>query len=100
MKPLCVQCQVEMRVSKTGIYVFEMAKSVEGIYRIWQADAHKCDGCSHVVIFNYARQPIAEHFEDDFKQRVKTIMSTAMFVYAHEVQGGQIVTKEFEWKSF
>ena len=72
-KPLCVDCGLEYKVWKTGVYVFEMFKNDSQVYRIWQADVQMCSGCHHAVVFGFAARPLVEHFEDGFEAKKRQI---------------------------
>lgn len=82
MKPICVPCQRFFRPEKTGYYFLEGMPAVDraepGVskpeqwkpYKVWVGDRWICHGCGAMVIYGVGRNPIAEHYEDDFKKRI------------------------------
>ena len=61
MRPVCVECQIEMEPLKNGVTV-ELMTASEG-YQKWMADSHRCPGCGHEIVANFGRQALAEHFD-------------------------------------
>lgn len=72
-QPVCVPCGLTFKVEKAGVSVFEMFKSDKEVYRIWQADKLRCRGCGVEVIYGFGQRPLAEHFQDGFKEKVDAI---------------------------
>lgn len=35
-------------------------------YKLWNADLAKCEVCEAEVVFRFAGNPFAQHFEEDF----------------------------------
>lgn len=82
MKPVCVPCQRFYRAKKTGYYFVEgMPKANEARpgteepeawqpYKLWVGDLYECQGCGAQTIVGVAREPIAEHYQKDFKDLV------------------------------
>jgi hypothetical protein len=48
VRPVCVQCKVEMRCSKTGAFVTHDN-------RIWSGDAFRCESCDAEVIVGFGQ---------------------------------------------
>ena len=64
MKPICVDCQLEMAPKKTGVAVEEMTAS--GSYMLRAGDVFACPNCNFEVIAGRPLKPIAEHYEANF----------------------------------
>ena len=85
MRPICVPCQRFFKVTKNDFWFIEAMpirdKAVPGNthpddwkpYKIWAADKHECQGCGAVILSGFAQQPIAEHYEPDFADKVKRL---------------------------
>jgi len=88
MKPICVKCHRFFRVIKNGFYFVESMPKVNGAkpglvepenwqpYKIWSADKWQCPSCSAVILSGFGAKPIAEHFEPDFKDWLKSLGAT------------------------
>lgn len=90
MKPVCVPCQRFYRIHLTGAYFVEnMPKpgvhhALPGTqepfqwqpYKLWVGDLWKCEGCQAEIIVGVSNQPIAEHYQPDFSQRVERLNAT------------------------
>lgn len=61
MKPVCVECLVEMKPEKNGVYI-ELRTPQP--YQIWSGDMWKCPNCKRKVVSGYGRAPVAEHFDE------------------------------------
>ena len=48
MRPVCVQCKIEMRCSKTGA-------KVSHDNRIWAGDQFRCGSCEAEVVVNFGQ---------------------------------------------
>lgn len=70
MSPVCVACQVEMRVVKNDYCVEEMADA-EHPYRVWFTDLWGCQKCGVKVVVGFARQPWGEYWQPDYQQKAK-----------------------------
>lgn len=65
MRPACVQCQCEMRCSKTGATIVVMSGGEP--YQLWQADIFQCPGCGFEAVTGWASKPIRHSGQEDFK---------------------------------
>jgi hypothetical protein len=85
MKPVCVPCQRFFRQTKTGFYFIEGMPVGPGRpkpgtaepdkwkpYKLWSGDKWECEGCGAEILSGFGLKPIAEHYEDDFAQAVKS----------------------------
>jgi hypothetical protein len=82
MKPICVPCQRFFKPEKTGFYFLEGMPFGERVkpgkaeahkwkpYKLWCGDRWKCEGCGEVIIVGTGREAIAEHYQDDFSEKV------------------------------
>jgi hypothetical protein len=82
MKPACVKCLRFFRPKKTGLKFIEgMPKHNDALpgtiepdqwepYKLWSGDLWECKGCGAQIISGVGRDPIAEHYEANFKELV------------------------------
>lgn len=54
-----------MKPYKNGVLVAEMFEKNRAVYRYWYADVWHCAICNLKVIFRFAEEPAAQHFEKD-----------------------------------
>ena len=83
MKPICVPCQRFFRIKKTGYCFIEgmpkEGKALPGTqepekwqpYKLWGGDLWECQGCGTKIISGIPREPLAEHYEKDFDEKVQ-----------------------------
>jgi hypothetical protein len=81
-KPACLKCQRFYRPKHNGIFVEERMPSFSGAaagtsqpnswepYKLWCADLWECEGCGHQLVSGYAREPVAEHYQQDYNSIV------------------------------
>ena len=87
LKPICVKCRRFYRMQRAGFY-FTEGMPKDGThrpqsgaehdaewqdYKLWCGDLWVCQGCGHQLISGTGRQPVREHYHDDFadaKERV------------------------------
>jgi hypothetical protein len=74
-KMVCADCQTELKIETSGIYVFEMFCEPPKVYKIWCADEWKCHGCGKTVIAGFGSGAIAEHFEEEFETVKENILA-------------------------
>ena len=67
-KMVCVKCEVEFRVRKHGVKVFEMCNENQDIYKIWNTNKWRCPKCGVEVIAGFGSMPIVEHYEAGFDE--------------------------------
>lgn len=84
MKPICVKCQRFYHIKKTGMYFIEgmpaKNSSPPGTtapeqwkpYKLWCGDLHECEGCGSQTIVGVGQSRIAEHYEADFQETLKS----------------------------
>ena len=65
MRPVCVTCGKFMKPHCNGRCVLVMSDGAP--YQIWMADEWKCEQCHAAVVVGFAREPLSEHFMDDFE---------------------------------
>ena len=85
MKPICVPCQRFFRPKKNGFYFLEGMPICKGAaaggsepekwepYKIWAADQWECEGCGALILTGFGQDPIAEHYEPNFTEKVKQL---------------------------
>ena len=84
-KLVCVSCQVEYVIEKSGATCVDMFNLPPRPYQMYNCDAWKCPGCGHIVLAGFANLPYAQHFEPDFQERLDAV--PGMKVYAYERVG-------------
>jgi hypothetical protein len=73
----CVDCAVFFVPLKTGAYIEEGFPLTEdnngpwGSYKLWVCDIAVCPKCGTRVATGFPRRPVAEHFQDDYKEKLK-----------------------------
>lgn len=82
MKPVCKPCQRFFRPKKNG-FAFVEAMPTSGPlpakpgteeperwepYKLWMGDLWECKGCGTEIIVGVGREPISEHYLDDFEK--------------------------------
>lgn len=91
MKPICVPCERFMRPKKNGYYFLEgmpvverpaRGKGAEGWkpYKLWVGDLWECPTCHYQLVSGVAMNPIAEHYQADFKQQVEAFGAGRLLV--------------------
>ncbi len=80
LKPVCVPCQRFFYPKKNGYDFLEGMPTVQGAlpgtaepenwapYKLWRGDLWACKGCGAEIVVGVAGGPIAEHYQDNFKQ--------------------------------
>jgi hypothetical protein len=82
-KMICEKCQIQLRPDHNGTLVIEMASF--GEYKAWYADSWICPGCGATITAGFAENPIAEHFESNYAEKVNFEKSTCgRVVYSYE----------------
>lgn len=73
-KPVCVKCGLFFRVKKNGAPFIESMPSFGEAwvpYKLWMGDLWECRGCGAQIIVGMGINPIAEHYQPDFKAQVE-----------------------------
>ncbi len=65
---ICPVCEVQMRPKNQGVPVESMATF--GSYQLFMADLYACPVCDKEVLTGFGPQPIAEHFEPGYEQKL------------------------------
>ena len=70
MRPVCVQpyCGCEMRPEQNGVGLLYHAN--DHPYKLYLADLWECPKCHHQIIYGRGIEPIAEHYQENFKEQV------------------------------
>lgn len=67
-KAICVNCQVEYDIEKSGVYVVEYFSDPPKPYKLWSADLYSCPICGDETITAFGLSPIREHYQDGFDE--------------------------------
>lgn len=82
MKPICVPCQRFYRPKKNGFPFIEGVPTHNGAepgmaepeswkpYKLWMGDLWECDDCGAQIVVGTGQQPLAEHYQPEFVERV------------------------------
>ena len=81
-RPVCVLCEIEMKVEKNGALAAEMFQGNK-IYKIWRADLWKCPICGAEITCGYGNKPQAMHFDTEEVKKLKD----EIYVRAFETVG-------------
>ena len=76
---ICVKCKVAYRTTKTGVIVEEFAGL--GSYKLWEADLKQCPKCQHQIVSGFAQRNFAEHFEEDYKEKLNKINKQWLYAW-------------------
>lgn len=82
-KLVCVPCQRQYRVVKSGNYVVDMFQHPPEPYKILNGDRWECPGCGHQIIAGFAQQPLAEHFEDRFQDLLDKVLADKNTIHCY-----------------
>jgi glycine cleavage system H lipoate-binding protein len=69
-KPVCVKCQIGMRVDLNGVAVIDTFQDPPKPYQLWSADQWICPVCGHKIINGFSNVSI-QHFQGEFAERLK-----------------------------
>ena len=89
-KIICVNCEVEYKPDKNGVYLLEMAWQPPQPYKIWHADMLCCPDCLHQIVAGFGNQAMAEHYQDDFPtllDRINDGHNTVIHCYEYKREG-------------
>lgn len=75
-RPVCPECNCEMRPETNGVGVLDMAGFGPG--DLYDADLWKCPGCDKKVIGGFGSKPIASHYEDGFESMIESYKSKGL----------------------
>ena len=84
MKPICVECQIEMYPHVNGCWVVYLFRGDEP-YKVHLGDIWRCPVCDKEVVKGIALEPILEHWKDDIKEAIRNAEQSGMIVvYVYE----------------
>ncbi len=75
-RPVCVKCQVELRVEQNGFGVLDFADF--GEYQLWSADKYKCPKCSIEIVIGFGNNYISTHYCEDFEKKIALFRATGL----------------------
>jgi predicted RNA-binding Zn-ribbon protein involved in translation (DUF1610 family) len=70
-KPVCVKCEVELKLVTNGIIVCDTTSN--GPYKLWNADKYKCPKCGAEIIVGFAESAYYEHYDEGFQKHIAII---------------------------
>ena len=80
MRPICATCRLFYKPRLNGYIFCEMVpetfkgKTTYKPYRIWSGDLWECTRCKNQLISGFGKEPISEHFDEDFQDRMNDVM--------------------------
>jgi len=69
--PICVRCEIEMRTKTNGVPVLETYGEEKKPYKLWNGDLWQCTKCLNMVIVGFAKEPMANHFDEGFEKTLE-----------------------------
>lgn len=81
-RPVCVKCQIQMRMEIMGVGLLELA-TPNRPYKIWSSDLFRCPVCGHEILSGYAGQA-THHSDENFMKQVEYCKSYTRLVLDHE----------------
>ncbi|MBA7474258.1 hypothetical protein ES707_09606 [subsurface metagenome] len=82
-RPICAECQIELRVVKNGVTVIDMAWQPPKPAVLISADLFECPVCRKQIVSGFAQKPLAEHYEDKFEHWLQRALERT-HVYNYE----------------
>lgn len=83
-KPICVQCELPMQQVESGVIAVEMFSKPPRPYKMWSSDLHRCPGCGHEILCGYGDNPIGEHFQNDFGEKLVEAQTYQTVIHSYE----------------
>lgn len=76
-KMVCLKCQTEFRIIKTGATVIDFFRDPPEPYRILEADVWECPGCKDRVAAGFAENAWVEHYMSFFAEKIQEVIDSA-----------------------
>ena len=90
-KIVCVECQVELYPESNDGVCIDTAIALGGNpYKIWNCDIWKCPTCGKEVAHGFGQNPFAEHFENDFQERLKSSVENRLNRIIYNIEKRQL----------
>ena len=96
MVEICVKCNLSYITKEVGVFVEELAEF--GSYKLWAADLKECPNCHHQIVSGFSEQPVAEHYQKDYKDKLKKIRKEFLYRWKEGVKSKQPRQIAFEGK--
>lgn len=85
-KSVCVKCEVELKIARSGVKVLEMFQHNTSIYKVWDADLWECPHCGLGVVLGFAQYPLMEHYQGDIYAFVEKLKAAGnIIIYDKEL---------------
>jgi hypothetical protein len=81
-RPVCVECQVELRPKKNGVGCLDYFK-VNGVPKkcqIWDADLWECPECHYQIVNGFGRDPIDALYTESFPKTVESYSKNSILI--------------------
>ena len=85
-RPVCPECQCELRPETNGVGVLDMFSPGSTVdakpepYELFDADLWKCPKCGKQVVGGFATNPISAHYESDFRRMISHYKSNSTLI--------------------
>lgn len=83
-KLVCVECQIQYRLVKSGNKVIDMFLYPPQPYKVRNGDRWECPNCGHQIIAGFSELPLAEHYQDDFSGVLGLALEDENTIYCYE----------------
>lgn len=83
---VCYKCQRQMRPIRNGIAFIEMAG--DNPYKLFHGDLVECQDCGAQMIVGIPLKPLAEHWQQDFAEKVASYDKEHEVIHAKEFSRG------------
>ena len=67
-RPICVNCNLELRVKKNSVGVETM--TTDGPCQYFHADLWECPECGLQIISGFGAKPIVEHYQPNYAEYI------------------------------
>ena len=82
--PICIQCSLEMKPIRNSFKAISLNildfEPYQEPYQVQSGDKFKCPKCEIEIVTSFPKQPLFEHFENDFDKNIESIKKTGNFV--------------------
>jgi len=70
MRPICVECRIEMYAKKNGFIVYRNNDHDGKVYMVLRGDYYKCPNCGGGIITGFGHPMYVGEFEQQHLQRI------------------------------
>lgn len=85
-KPVCVKCNVELKIETNGVAVLDFFMNNSAAYSLTLGDKWKCPECGFEVIAGFGDNPISFHGAQDFTDLIEQYRKKGLLILCYERQ--------------